>query len=197
MNSKVVVKVTVGALLNPAEVRYQTDADLGWALAAIVDAETVEAIKKCKNTPVERRFTWWAPRFGSEFLLITHQIDSLQHRFLVSAYDAHTHTFVRALRGKEFCCMFTDDENGAPPHHVFRDRLEEDTLAAFEGVTELKLPCSPRIHLEHMSRMLSVVTAPEFVPSMKPNTEVTKVIVSSVRPEAIAPYIGIQVVGIA
>lgn len=197
MKSNVVVKNTEGALLNPAEVLYQTDADLGWGLAAIVDNETIEAIKKCKNTPVERRFTWYAPREAGEFLVVTHQFDYIQHRFLISAYDAYTHLWVQALRTEQFCAMFTDNKEGAPPHYVLRYKLEDDALAAIEGVTALTMPCNPLKHLEHLGQMLRVVTLPEFVPSMRPNTNVMKVIVSLVRPEAILPHISIRVVGVA
>lgn len=184
MKSVVAVRCTHGALLSPAEVREQTEKDLGWALAGILDPKTYRAFKS-GATGSCRHLSWAPSSFGKEFLLVTHQVGQFQHRFLVSACDANTHLWVRTLKDARFRCLFTEDDEGRPPHLGLSDMLEEAGTKMFEGIRQVDTADEARAHLARMEAVLPTAMFPHAMPSLFPGVTVRSIVLSIVHPDRI------------
>lgn len=121
---------------------------------------------------------------GAEFLLITHQVDSLQHRFLLPLLASRTPEFVKAIdRGM---AGFSFGNNGAGEAALLGDtaikNFAERVLAGYESPTAAQVSALS----EAMPEALRGFFEPSLVPSMVEGCSITEVSLSVVV-EGIAP----------
>lgn len=121
---------------------------------------------------------------GAEFLLITHQVDSLQHRFLLPLLATRTPEFVKAIdRG---VAGFSFGNNGAGEAALLGDtaikNFAERVLAGYETPTTEQVSALS----EGLPEALRVFFEPSLVQSMVEGCSVVEVSLS-VLVEGIAP----------
>jgi len=97
---------TVGRLMSPEEVEQATEGHAPlkrrrvrghWLLCGNCSQQMFDAIARENEDSLRYAFGVFASTEGTQFMLVTHQLESTQHRFLVPLWDPRVPDFLDAL----------------------------------------------------------------------------------------------------
>ncbi|AQV96398.1 hypothetical protein BJN34_21250 [Cupriavidus necator] len=178
--------VSPARLMSPSEVRAATTNHPGllrplggWYLCGDASARIVDAIVR-NGGDAAIRLTGFVGPSGGHYVVLTHQLGSSQHRFLLPQYEPPVELYLRSLESQPIQVML--GRQGGDDSVVLHNRLPWPHIVPLVEMCQVQRCASVATTFDEMRAATFAVTRLERIPSLDGNVAVSDVSVSLVVP---------------
>ncbi|QQX85233.1 hypothetical protein JJQ59_04600 [Cupriavidus necator] len=164
----------------------QSLADAGWCICGDMSSRMFDALSQLGEAP-PIRFTGFTGSRGGNYAVITHQVGTSQHRFLLPLYDEKVGGFLRSL--EDSFLQVSLGRQGQENALVLRGECPWSHVVPLMEMLQHSSDASVLSAIVEMKEVLAVLARFDAIPSNDIETAVDDLSISFVMPELLVSYI--------